>query len=174
MTNDTAPAVVLLTEDEALVRMYAAEVLIEEGRYKVLEAANADEAMTILHVRPDVRVLCSDIDMPGSMDGIALARVVDMKWPGIGIVLTSGRQRLRPGEVPSKVRFLEKPYTPAALLTVVQELINGNRPIVMPSKEAPALEQGAPFLPVGIKIDQPHTGIGADGGLAQPLQEPGK
>jgi hypothetical protein len=76
--------------------------------------------------------------------------------------------------VPSKVRFLEKPYTPAALLTVVQELINGNRPIMVPAKEEPALEQGAPALPVGIKIDQLNTGIGADGGLAQPLQEPEK
>jgi CheY-like chemotaxis protein len=174
MTNNIAPAVVLLTEDEALVRMYAAEVLIEEGGYKVLEAANADEAMTILHVRPDVRVLCSDIDMPGSMDGVALARVVDMKWPGIGVVLTSGRHRLRPGEVPSKVRFLEKPYTPAALLRVVRELIDGSQPITVSPKAAPTLEQSAPFLPVGINIDQPHTGIGADGGLAQPLQEPEK
>jgi CheY-like chemotaxis protein len=105
----TPPTVVLVVEDEALIRMFAAEVLEEEGGFKVLEAANADEALTILHVRHDVRVLCTDINMPGTMDGAALARLVDMKWPGIGLIVTSGRPAPGKGELPSKASFLMKP-----------------------------------------------------------------
>jgi CheY-like chemotaxis protein len=175
MTNDTLPTVILVTEDEALVRMFAAEVLEEEGGFKVLEAANADEALTILHIRRDVRVLCTDVDMPGSMDGAALARLVDMKWPGIGVIVTSGRTLPRKGDLPSKASFLVKPYTPATLLDTVRNVIDGGKRIVLVtrSSDAPVAET-APVLPSAIKINPPDTGIGLDGGLAQPLQEPEK
>ncbi len=174
MTADNVPVVVLLTEDEPLVRMYAAEVLAEDGGYKVLEAAHADEALTLLRVRADVRALCTDIDMPGSMDGVGLARIVDVKWPGIGIVVTSGRQRPGIGNLPTKARFLPKPYSAQALVEAVRAVAGGPTPIIVPHKQAIVVQPNAPVLPAGLKIDQPHTGIGSDGGLAQPLQEPEK
>lgn len=172
MTNSNASVVVMLIEDEPLVRMYAADVLKDDGGYRVIEAANADEALTLLRVRHDVRVLCTDIDMPGSMDGIALARVVAERWPRMSLVATSGRQRPNGDELPARALFLPKPYTPDALLDAVRTVIGDSRPIVLPVQDVPAVEPGAPVVSVAIKIDQRHTGAGLDGGIAQPLQEP--
>jgi CheY-like chemotaxis protein len=89
------PVIVLLVEDEALVRMMAADVLREEGGFKVVEAADADEALTVLDATADVRALVTDVEMPGSLDGFTLARVVKQAWPQIGIVVTSGQNGTR-------------------------------------------------------------------------------
>ncbi len=169
------PTVVLLVEDQGLVRMVTADILAEEGGYKVIEAVNADEALTFLDVRPDIRVLVTDVDMPSKLNGYALARIVDMRWPGVGIIVSSGVTGPGPGYLPTKARFLAKPYAPSALLRAVSEVMGqASSPIIVPTQEAPVVNQTAPVLPTGIKIDQPHTGIGVDGGLAQPLQEPEK
>jgi CheY-like chemotaxis protein len=87
---DHKPTVILLVEDETLVRMIASDVLTEDAGYRVIEAGNADEALTLLEVRHDVRLVFTDVDMPGSLNGYALARIVDMRWPGIGVIVTSG------------------------------------------------------------------------------------
>jgi CheY-like chemotaxis protein len=84
-----APAV-LIVEDEPLVRMGAVN-LIEDAGFEVIEAASADEAIRILECRSDVRVVFTDIHMPGSMDGLKLAHAVRNRWPPIKIILTSGR-----------------------------------------------------------------------------------
>jgi hypothetical protein len=69
------------------------------------------------------------------------------------------------------MRFLAKPYTPSALITMVQEMVGDTAKLRAVPSDAPALEQGSPVLPAGIKIDQLQTGIGAAGGLAQPLPD---
>ena len=86
---------VLVVEDQTLVRMFMADFLDEAG-FKVFEAVGADEALTVLEARPDVQAVVTDIEMPGSMNGIELTHVIRDRWPGIGVVVTSGRQRPEP------------------------------------------------------------------------------
>jgi CheY-like chemotaxis protein len=159
------PVIVLLVEDEALVRMMAADVLREEGGFKVVEVVNADEALTVLEATADVRAFVTDVEMPGSLDGFTLARVVKQAWPHIGIVVTSGRMAPGPKELPSGALFIPKPYRPADLVAAVRTVLPSDQ------TEIPA-EAPVPVLPSAIKIIQLHTGIGAAGGLAQPLPEP--
>jgi CheY-like chemotaxis protein len=159
------PVIVLLIEDEALVRMMAADVLREEGGFKVVEAVNADEALTVLEATADVRALVTDVEMPGSLDGFTLARVVKQAWPHVGIVVTSGRMAPGPKELPSGALFIPKPYRPADLIAAVQTVLPSHQ------TEIPA-EALVPVLPSAVKISQLHTGVGAAGGLAQPPPEP--
>ncbi|MEO6840985.1 MAG: response regulator [Bradyrhizobium sp.] len=84
--------------------------MIEEAGFGVVEAASADEAIAILEGRLDIAVVF--IQMPGSMDGLKLAAAVRDHWPPIKIVATSGRVKLRPGDLPEGGRFLPKPYIP--------------------------------------------------------------
>jgi CheY-like chemotaxis protein len=114
--------VVLVVEDEPLVRMFVADFLDEAG-FKVLEAVDADEALTILKARPDVQAIVSDVEMPrGSMNGFELARAVRDRWPGIGMIVTSGRQRPGPDELPDSVVFLAKPYLPDTVIEVIRQM----------------------------------------------------
>ena len=78
----------------------------------MIEAANADEAIAILESRADIRVVFTDIHMPGSMDGLKLAHAVRDRWPPIKIIVTSGRDRLSAGDLPDGGRFFSKPYDP--------------------------------------------------------------
>jgi CheY-like chemotaxis protein len=113
--------VILVVEDEPLVRLFLTDFLDEAG-FKVFEAVNADEAMTILQARPDVQVIISDIEMPGSMNGLELAQAVHERWPGIGIVVTSGRERPGPDDLSAKVAFLAKPYLPDTVTTLIRQM----------------------------------------------------
>jgi CheY-like chemotaxis protein len=113
--------VVLVVEDEFLIRLHAAQ-MIEEAGFDVIEASNADEAIAILEVRSDVAVLFTDIQMPGSMDGLRLAAAVKGRWPPIKIVATSGLVNVRPDDLPEGGRFLPKPYNPAQLTATLHEL----------------------------------------------------
>jgi CheY-like chemotaxis protein len=171
-TAESRPTVILVVEDEALVRMIASDILTEKGGYRVLEAAHAEEALTLLESRHDVRLVFTDVEMPGSLDGFALARIVDMRFPGIKVIVTSGRMAPGPGDLPKGTRFLPKPYAPLALVGMVRAILDeAAKPITVPPQDAPVVEQGSRVLPAAIKIAQPHTGIGAAGGLAQPLPE---
>lgn len=113
--------VVLAVEDEPIVRMSMADFLDDAG-FKVFEAVNADEALALLHARADVQALVTDIEMPGSMNGLELARVVQVRWPGVGIVVTSGRVCPGPGDLTSKVVFLNKPYLPDAVIGAIRRV----------------------------------------------------
>ncbi len=95
---------------------------LDEAGFKVFEAVSADEALTVLEARPDVQAVVTDIEMPGSMNGIALARVIRDRWPGIGVIVTSGRQRPGPDELPDEVVFLAKPYVPETVITVIGQM----------------------------------------------------
>ena len=97
----------LLVEDEPSVRLIASEGL-EEAGYVVLEAANAEEAPHVLASRPHVGILFTDVNMPGKLDGLALAELVHRQWPALKLVVTSGRPL--PGVVPDDGRFLAKPH----------------------------------------------------------------
>jgi CheY-like chemotaxis protein len=120
------PLVILLVEDEVLVRMVAADVL-EDAGFTVLESASAEEALMLLETRPDVQVLFTDVNMPGALDGLGLAQTVHNRAPGVGILGGSGRIRPNPGELPPGARFIAKPYAPSALTDAVRALAQGHR-----------------------------------------------
>jgi DNA-binding NtrC family response regulator len=114
--------VVLIVEDEPFVRLTGADLLAEAG-FEVLEAGNADEAMRILEATTEVRVVFSDVEMPGSLDGLGLARNICQRWPSIGIVLTSGH-RIRAETIPRDGKFLAKPYDGQVLVRHIEEIVN--------------------------------------------------
>jgi len=125
-TDPVAPArttpVVLVVEDEVLVRMLACDIL-DDGGFKSLEAVAAREALALIDARPDIAVMFTDVDMPGEINGLGLAHLVAMRAPKVGIVVTSGASEPGPGDLPEAARFLRKPYSPSALLELVAEMI---------------------------------------------------
>jgi len=117
------PALVLVVDDEPLVRMTAADEL-EEAGFRVLEAANADEALTMLKTHSDeVRVRFTDVNMPGSMDGMALAEQVHRRSPHVRLLISSGYARPRPDQIPDDGQFVPKPYRSATLVWHVTEML---------------------------------------------------
>ena len=112
---------VLVVEDELLVRMNTLS-LLEEAGFGVLEAGSADEAISLLERRKDIRIVFTDINMPGSMDGLRLAHAIRNRWPPIELVVTSGLMRVRKEDMPERGLFLRKPYTPSELVQVVRSL----------------------------------------------------
>ncbi len=112
---------ILVVEDDALLRLTTAEDLRGAG-FSVIEAANADEAMTILDSAVPIDLVLTDIRMPGSMDGLALAAFVRQRWPSLRIVVASGE---RPAMVALAVAdaFLPKPYDSSAILARLKGLI---------------------------------------------------
>jgi len=114
--------VVLIVEDELLLRMNAVD-MIEAAGFEAVEAANADEAIDILESRRDISVVFTDIQMPGSMDGLKLARAVRGRWPPIKIVATSGLVDVGEKDLPEGGRFLAKPYQSKELTDVLRELM---------------------------------------------------
>jgi len=97
--------------------------MVEEAGFEVLEATNADEAILLLEARRDITVVFTDIEMPGSMDGLRLARAVRGRWPPIKIIATSGHYVVRDGDLPSGGLFLPKPYSPAQISSALRDLI---------------------------------------------------
>ncbi|MCC2650053.1 MAG: response regulator receiver protein [Microvirga sp.] len=117
------PAVVLVVEDQPLVRMTAADEL-EEAGFRVLEAANADEALEVLEAQAQlVQVLFTDIDMPGSMDGMELAERVYRRWPHVLLLISSGHARPHPDEIPDHGHFVPKPYIGATLVHHINQMM---------------------------------------------------
>jgi CheY-like chemotaxis protein len=166
------PTVILLVEDEALVRMLGADILMDSG-FRVIEAVNADEALTLLEARPDVRAIFTDVEIPGSLNGFTFARLVHRAWPQIGIVITSGREGPGDEGMPAGALFISKPFTASRLLEAVHAVLRPEpQPIIVPLQDVPAVEPSAPVLPAAVSLDQLPTGNGVTGGLAQPLSEP--
>jgi CheY-like chemotaxis protein len=113
--------VVLIVEDDFLIRMNAAG-MIEDAGFEVIEAASADEAIVILEARLDITVVFTDIQTPGSMDGLKLAAAIRGRWPPIKIIATSGLIDVRADDLPEGGRFLPKPYSPAQIVETLREM----------------------------------------------------
>jgi CheY-like chemotaxis protein len=96
---------------------------IEAAGFDVIEAADADEAITILELRSDIRLIFTDIHMPGSMDGTKLAHFVKNRWPPIKIIATSGHAKITISDLPEGSRFLPKPYAVAEIASAIGQLI---------------------------------------------------
>lgn len=121
MNYELAP-VVLVVEDEWLLRLLAVE-LMEDAGFVALQAANADEAIVILEHRVDIALIFTDVDMPGTMDGLKLAHAVRRRWPPIKIIIVSGKTRLSDAELPPDTRFFSKPYSVSAVISELRSLI---------------------------------------------------
>src|ERR1700721_1713929 len=106
------PAVVLVVEDEMVLRMRAVD-MVEDAGFTSVEAVDADQAIAILEARSDVALLLTDIQMPGTMDGLALARMGPRRWPPLKIILVSGQLKLPDIDIPLDSRFFGKPLDAA-------------------------------------------------------------
>ena len=113
MDNSPSQSLVMVVDDDVLERMGASDMFAHAG-YRVLEAGSADQALRLFETNADIRVLFTDVSMPGSMNGADLALDVAKRWPAIGIIMTSGRPR--PDKLPLSMRFHDKPYEPTAVL----------------------------------------------------------
>ena len=114
-----SPVYVLVVEDDFLNRLHAVN-LVEDAGYIAVAASNADEAITILEARKDIRIVFTDIDMPGSMDGLKLAHAIRERWPPIELILTSGHFDLSDDEIPERGRFFPKPYRDQEIISALQ------------------------------------------------------
>jgi CheY-like chemotaxis protein len=112
-------AAILIVEDEPLVRLLAVHS-IEDAGFEVIEAACADEAIEILESRDDIRVVFTDIQMPGSMDGLRLAHAVRNRWPPIKIIVTSGHVYVTDRDLPEGGLFFAKPYNTGQITEVLR------------------------------------------------------
>jgi two-component system, response regulator PdtaR len=106
---------ILVTEDDALLRLYTSE-LLEESGYTVVEANSAEEALKVMEARKDVRLLFTDIQMPPGCDGLELARQVHKRWPKVLLVITSGQVKPAKAQIADDGHFIGKPYQAKELL----------------------------------------------------------
>lgn len=113
----------LVVDDNPLIRMNAADIL-EEAGFRVLEADHGDDAYELFKTRhSDVTLLFTDVQMPGTLDGFALARKVAMLWPHISLVVASGHVQPEPGTMPDKAKFIAKPFSVEMVHAHLQELL---------------------------------------------------
>jgi two-component system, response regulator PdtaR len=113
---------VLVVEDDFLIRMNAVDIF-ERAGLTVYEASNADEAIRVLESREDIRLVFTDINMPGSMDGLGLAHRVSEAWPSIALIVTSGRINLRTASLPPQGVFIAKPYRADQILREMRQMV---------------------------------------------------
>jgi DNA-binding NtrC family response regulator len=113
---------VIVVEDEPLVRLDIVMSLENEG-FTVLEASNADQAIDFLNTHPEIRLMFTDIDMPGSMDGLKLAQAVRDRWPPVKIIVASGHRQLSDALLPVEGRFFSKPYDHTRVITTMREML---------------------------------------------------
>ena len=149
-TGSTDVPKVLVVEDEMVLRMRAADI-VEDAGFTPVEAVNADEAIAILESRSDIAVLFTDIQMPGSMDGLKLAHAVHTRWPDIKIVLVSGQVKPTDAERPADSRFFGKPLGVEQMIAELQSMVGmGALEIVPGAPLTPTNESrsGAPINPL--------------------------
>ena len=116
------PAVVLVVEDEMLLRMRAVD-MVEDAGFTSVEAVDADQAIAILEARSDVALMLTDIQMPGTMDGLELAHTVQRRWPLVKIILVSGQLKLPEIDIPLDSRFFRKPLDAAEMIAEMRTII---------------------------------------------------
>lgn len=113
--------VILVVEDEPIVRLFASDI-IEDAGFEVLQAADANDAISTLEERSDIRVVFTDVDMPGGMDGIMLAICIRERWPDIQVIITSGRPWPQETKLPKNMVFFPKPYRQDRVLETVRKM----------------------------------------------------
>lgn len=112
---------VLMVEDDTLIRDTVSDELTDAG-FDVIQVGSADQAIAILEVRQDIHLVFTDIDMPGSMDGLKLAAAVRERWPPVHIIITTGKSR--PMTIPVNAMFIPKPYLTHNVVTAMRTFEN--------------------------------------------------
>jgi CheY-like chemotaxis protein len=115
-------AVILVVEDQAIIRMGAVALVVEAG-YDALEAEDADEAIRILEARTDIRLVFTDVDMPGTMDGMKLTHYIRKRWPPVKLLVASGMMILKESEFPEGAKFFPKPYSEQKIVEAITALL---------------------------------------------------
>lgn len=115
-------AVVLVVDDIALIRMGAVD-LVQSAGYEALEAQDADEAISILESRDDIDLVFTDVQMPGTMDGIKLAHFIRNRWPPVQLIVASGRDILEESSLPTGSQYFSKPYNDHAITDAMARLL---------------------------------------------------
>ena len=137
VSADPRPTV-LVVEDELVLRMRALDIVHDAG-FNAVEAVNADQALLILESRSDISLLFTDIQMPGSIDGLKLAHEVHSRWPVIKIVLVSGQVRLTDADKPADSRFFGKPLEVKEMIAVLQKMVGAGALAIVPEPILPAV-----------------------------------
>lgn len=122
MTEEIA---VLVVEDHPLILTMAAEI-VERAGFHAIAAASADEAIAILESRDDIRLVFTDVQMPGSMDGLKLAHAIRRRWPPVLLLLASGAEILEESQLPPGARFFRKPYDEEQIGSTLKHLLTGH------------------------------------------------
>ncbi len=125
---------ILVVEDEAIIRMDAIQML-EDAGFATVEAGNADDAIRILEFRSDIRAVFTDINMPGTLDGMRMAHLVRGRWPPIHLIVTSGLNSPSEQDLPVNGRFIRKPYRPEHVIAILRELLDQS-PFPAPLRKA--------------------------------------
>jgi CheY-like chemotaxis protein len=123
LDHSLLPLVVLVVEDEMMLRMRVVD-MVEDAGYVPVEAVDADEAMAILRSRSDIALMLTDVQMPGSMNGLQLAHAVHEHWPPIKIILASGQLKLSGSEIPQDSRFFGKPLQSDEIIAEMREMLS--------------------------------------------------
>ena len=157
MSTDSSdrPTNVLIVEDEMVLRMRAVDI-VEDAGYNAVEAINADEALAILEARSDISLLFTDIQMPGSMDGLKLAHAVHDRWPAIKIILVSGQVKVSDTDKPEDSRFFGKPLEVQQMIRELQDMMGKGSLRIAPD-EVSALIAKAAHPPANAKPFRPGT-----------------
>jgi len=121
MVSERIAPVILVVEDEALVRL-AAVGMLEDAGFRMIEAVDGDQALELLAADSDIQLLFTDVTMPGTIDGLALARHVRDRWPHIAIMIVSAKQMAHAEQLPAGCRFERKPYSPDTMVRHAREL----------------------------------------------------
>jgi DNA-binding NtrC family response regulator len=121
-----AEATVLVVEDEELARLIITDYL-REGGFAVLQSADAEQALAVLEQRGDVRAVVLDVVRPGAMDGIALAHLIHERWPGIGLLVMSGKGVPKMVQLPPGAGFLPKPYFGPSIVGRLRAIISTDK-----------------------------------------------
>lgn len=116
-------AVILVVEDSAIIRMGAID-LVRSAGYEALEASDADEAIGILESRTDIDLVFTDVQMPGTMDGIKLAHCIRDRWPRVKLIIASGKAILAGSILPEGSRFFSKPYSDHAIDAAMARMLS--------------------------------------------------
>ena len=127
---------VLVVEDEMVLRMRAVDI-VEDAGFTAVQAVNADEALSILESRSDIALLFSDIQMPGSMDGLKLAHAVHDRWPSIKIILVSGQVKVSDTDKPTDSRFFGKPLEGKQMIAELQAMVGAGALKIVPETALP-------------------------------------
>ncbi|MCF1434597.1 response regulator [Agrobacterium vitis] len=119
--------VILVVEDSPLIRMGAIDLVLSAG-YEVLEAGDADEAIRILESRDDIDLVFTDVQMPGTMDGIKLSHYIRDRWPPVKLIIASGAAILEESMLPGGSRFFSKPYDELTITEAMAQLLLSEDP----------------------------------------------